>query len=154
MHPESVSIPMTCTQRKTFSMKPHNDWMFYVLYHDDAFFMKGIIQSSVQHLRQCQCGCDHSDLQETLDWFLDTTQDSIDKLRVKLFLLLDRDEKTRKEFTVFQSGTCHLRAPFPVEKANRFYPDLHDVIIPNWMPNESLSCRDLVNDIRMGYLIS
>lgn len=145
---------MTCAPRTNFSTKPHNDWMFYVLYHDDAQLVRGIIHSCVQHLRQCHCARDHKDLEEALDWFAQTESDSMDKLRAKLFILLDRDEKTRQEFTVFQPKTCQLRACFPVEKANRFYPELHDVIIPQWLPNESRSCRELIDDIRMGYLIS
>jgi hypothetical protein len=34
------------------------------------------------------------------------------------------------------------------------YPEKHAVIIPAWMPNESRSCRELIDDIRMGYLVS
>ena len=139
------------------STRPHHDWMFYVLYHEDITFLQGIITSSVKNISQTYPAVtwgECAELQNALEWFADVHLDSLSMLRAKLFFLLDRDEKTRREFTVYESGTCRLRSPFPPEKADRFYPDLHENVIPNWISNETFSLDSLIGNIREAYLIS
>ena len=153
---------MTCVKpsspqpptKATISTHPHHDWMFYVLYHEDISFLKGIITSSVKNISQAYSWGECAELQNALEWFADVHMDSLSMLRAKLFFLLDRDEKTRRDFTVYESGTCRLRSPFPPEKADRFYPDLHQKVIPNWISNETFSMDSLIGNIREAYLIS
>lgn len=139
-------------QQGIISNTPHNDWMFYVLYHHDSAFLQQIIAFATKNL--CETFNIVPDCSSVLEWFSSTQSDSIHTLRAKLLLLLDRDEKTRKEFTVFRSNTCRLRPPLPLAKADRFYAELHDRVIPQWVCNENISLNEFVDNARMAYLIS
>ena len=154
MHPDSVSIPMTCaptTGPVSLGDGVHNDWMAYILYHDDAPLLRQVIGSAVASLGvSMKC----MPLPDTLAWFGSTQGDSMDMLRAKLVVLLDQDERTRRDFTTFRSDTCRLRQPLPPLKADRFYGQLHDEVIPKWICNEDVALETFVDDVRMAYLIS
>ena len=144
---------MTCMQNGCVSNIPHNDWMFYVLYHEDRPFLSQIISTSVRNL-----GAGGPDtvpeLSTLLDWFANIQTDSVHVLRAKLLVLLDQDEATRKEFTVFRPDSCRLRPPLPLAKADRFFAQLHETVIPQWLCNETISLNTLVDSARNAYLIS
>ena len=147
---------MTCKVKteQCLSKHPHFDWMFYSLYHDDLGFLRGIINSSIQNIETAYSPQGGKELNDALQWFANTERDSVNMLRAKLFLLLDVDEATRLEFTVFRSSTCKLRDPLPHEKANRFYPELHERVIPTWLVDETKPLQLLIEDIRNVYLVS
>jgi hypothetical protein len=154
VQPSSTQPNTQAPNKQPISQRPHHDWMFYVLYHEDISFLKGIITSSVKNISQGYSWGECAELKNALEWFADVHLDSLSMLRAKLFFLLDRDEKTRREFTVYESGTCRLRSPFPPEKADRFYPALHETVIPHWISNETFSLDSLIGNIREAYLIS
>lgn len=126
--------------------------MFYVLYHDDHAFLRQVISSAVKNLSEILNII--PELSSVLEWFANTNMDSVHALRAKLLILLDRDEAIRKEFTVFRSDSCRLRLPLPVAKADRFYAELHERVIPEWISNETVSLNEFIDNARMAYLIS
>lgn len=155
LHPAKVSIPMTCQPKRPcrpISSEPHNDWMCYILYHDDVSFLRQIIATSVKAIARSHNSSPSLDV--PLEWFMDTQSDSPHMLRAKLIVLLDQDETTRREFTAFQSETCRLRRPLPPLKADRFYEQLHVTVIPQWICNERVSLDTFIDNARMAYLIS
>ena len=143
---------MTCQSQRSVSNGPHYDWLFYVLYHDDFSFVRQIISTSVKSIQASFNST--PELMGVLEWFGETSHDSMHVLRAKLVLLLDQDESTRRVFTVFSAEACPLRHPLSPQKADQFYCQIHDDVIPQWVSNENITLNSFIGDVRMAYLIS
>jgi len=143
---------MTCQSQRSVSNGPHYDWLFYVLYHDDFSFVRQIISTSVKSIQASFNST--PELMGVLEWFGETSHDSMHVLRAKLVLLLDQDESTRRVFTSFCAEACPSRHPLSAQKADRFYCQIHDEAIPQWVSNENITLTSFIGDVRMAYLIS
>jgi hypothetical protein len=137
-----MSMPCTC---------PHRDWLMYILYSCDSEFMSQVIATAVSGI-----DAEHSTrgVTEALEPFRPSPGDCLHALRIKLLVLLDQDEGTRRRLCEFSSPTVRNYAPVPPEKADRFYAELHDRLIPDWIKDETVSAGEFVDRARMAYLIS
>jgi len=137
-----MSMPCTC---------PHRDWLFYILYSCDSEFMSQIIHTAAANV---QTDHDTPGVAEAIQPFLPTPGDCLHSLRIKLLVLVDQDEATRRRLCEFTSPTVRNYTSVPPEKADRFYADLHDTLIPDWVKDETVTPGEFVDRVRMCYLIS
>ena len=77
--------------------------------------------------------------------------DSLYKLQIKFFVLLNEDERMRLHLSNVKSPVMISLCPY---KAERFYDSLCDELIPTWIKNETISCDTFVDTIRQTYLCS
>ena len=142
-----MSIPITCQTH------PHKDWLFYILYCGDASMIVSLIHQCIQNL--VKNDPDDAELPGLLAFYRpDLARDSLFLLRAKLLILLDLDEYTRRELVQRQTSRKGPFGPVPVAKANRFYQQLHTVILPQWVSDETKTLATFISDVRMAYLVS
>jgi len=91
---------------------------------------------------------------EALQPFLPSQDDCLHTLRAKVLILLDQDETTRRKLCEFTTPAVKNYTPVAAEKADLFYAELHERLIPDWIKNESVSGGDFIDQARMAYLIS
>lgn len=91
---------------------------------------------------------------EAATMFMPSPQDCLHTLRIKIMVLIDQDEGTRRRLCQFTSSKVSNYRPVDPKKADRFYSDLHYNLIPDWIKNETVSSSDFVDKARMSYLIS
>jgi hypothetical protein len=91
---------------------------------------------------------------EALKHFLPSHDDCLHSLRVKLLVLLDQDEGTRRRLCNYTSKAVQRYTKVCPEKASRFYVDLHEQLLPDWIKNETVTSGEFVDRVRMAYLIS
>jgi len=77
--------------------------------------------------------------------------DSLYKLQIKFFVLLNEDERMRLHLSNVKSPVMLSLCP---HKAERFYDSLCDELIPTWVKNETIPCEAFVDTIRQTYLCS
>ena len=137
-----MSMPCTC---------PHRDWLFYVLYSCDSEFMSQIIRTAAANIE-----AEHHTqaVTNSLLPFLPSPDDCLHSLRIKLLVLVDQDEASRRRLCEYTSPAVRNYAPVAPEKADRFFADLHDALIPDWIKDETISAGEFVDRARMSYLIS
>lgn len=131
---------------------PHKDWLFYILYCGDKHMITSLIQQCARNILATHDNA--REIKEALDRFMPRERDGLLHLRVKFFVLLHEDELTRREFTNRTTSLVGHFGPIAVEKANNFYQEMHITIFPHWVSNEEESLDDLVNSLRMAYLIA
>ena len=137
-----MSIPCTC---------PHRDWLMYILYCCDSEFMSQVIHTAAVNI---QSEHDTPGVAEAIQPFLPSPDDCLHNLRIKLLILVDQDESTRRRLCEFSSPTVRNYTAVAPEKADRFYADLHDTLIPDWVKDETVTPGEFVDRARMSYLIS
>lgn len=86
MHPERTSIPMTCQVSLSELICPHNDWLMYVLYHDDVALMSQIIDSGCGALKAAY---PKARLASLIDSFRASPRDSVNVVRVKMLVMFE-----------------------------------------------------------------
>jgi len=135
-------MPCTC---------PHRDWLMYILYSGDSEFMSQIIRSAAASIEAEHCT---PGVQEALGPYQPRQEDCLHVLRIKLLVLLDQDEAMRRRLCEFTSPTVRNYSAAAPEKADRFYADLHDTLIPDWTKDATVTPGEFVDRARMAYLIS
>lgn len=142
LHPDKMSIPCTC---------PHRDWLMYILYSCDSDFISQVIATAASSIEE-----EHATpgVSSAVKLFLPSRDDCLHSLRIKLLILVDQDEPTRRKLCEFTSPTVRNYAPVDPAKADRFYAELHDRLLPDWIKDETISAGDFVDRARMAYLIS
>ena len=137
-----MSMPCTC---------PHRDWLMYILYTCDSEFMGQVIRTAAEGIQ-----AEHATqgVAEAVRPFFPSPEDCLHSLRMKLLILLDQDEPTRRKLCQYSSPVVRNYSPVPTEKANRFYVELHDKLIPDWIKDETVTAGEFVDRVRMAYLIS
>ncbi len=142
MHPDRMSIPCTC---------PHRDWLMYALYACDAEFIAQVIRTAAANIE-----AEHATpgVAEAARLFLPSPEDCLHSLRIKLLVLLDQDESTRRRLCEFTSPAVRNYTPVSPAKADRFYAELHERLVPDWIKDETVSAGEFVDRARMAYLIS
>ena len=142
LQPDRMSMPCTC---------PHSDWLMYVLYGCDSEFMGQVIRSAAAGI---EAEHDTPGVREALKLFLPSQNDCMHSLRIKLLVLLDRDEGTRRRLCEYTSTAVQRYSKVCPEKASRFYVELHERLLPDWVKDETISSGEFVDRVRMAYLIS
>lgn len=142
MHPERMSMPCTC---------PHHDWLMYILYCSDAAFISQVISTAASGVEE-EHGTEA--VREAVRLFMPSARDSVDSLRIKLLVLLDQDEGTRRRLCQYTCKSVRDYTSLSPEKASRFYSELHFTLIPDWVKDETVEPGDFVDRVRMAYLIS
>ena len=135
-------MPCTC---------PHRDWLMYILYSCDSEFMSQVISTTISNIQD-----EHATpgVRESLLPFRPSPGDCLHSLRMKLLILADQDEGTRRRLCEFTSPAVRNYSPVDPEKADRFYADLLDRLIPDWIKDETVTAGEFVDRARMAYLIS
>lgn len=138
-----MSIPTTC--------QAHNkDVIFHVLYGGNRALAWNLIEECAINIAR---EYPSDGVRDALQRLRPSEQDSMDKLRVKLFMLLNEDEKMRKTITEPFKHVSYIK-PLPIQKARRLYDDLYDSALPRFVQNESVTLRDFVDELRGIYLRS
>ena len=118
MHPESTSIPMTCHMSTSALKYPHNDWLMYVLYHDDVRLMGQIIDSGCASLKATY---PQPRLGALIDSFRVDPRECVNVVRVKMLIMF---ELVRGCFWIAFRGFCSLTLTHPTP-TGRVHPRQH-----------------------------
>ncbi len=113
--------------------------------------MSQIIRSAAKGIEEEH---DTPGVTESVQPFLPSSEDCLHSLRIKLLILLNQDERTRRRLCEYTSTAVRNFTPVPEEKANRFFTELHDDLIPNWVKDETITPGEFIESVRMSYLIS
>ncbi len=147
MQPERMSMPMTCgTARR--------DVLSHVLYGANMDYIARLVEESVINLSRAY---PYESVIEALHRLRPAEKDTLDRLRIKFFVLLNEDETMKRNLgNVKEDGqtgmllVCSL-CPF---KAERFYDALCDELIPQWAKNCQTDHASFVEKLRNAYLCS
>ena len=118
LHPESTSIPMTCHMSTSALKYPHNDWLMYVLYHDDVRLMGQIIDSGCASLKATY---PQPRLGALIDSFRVDPRECVNVVRVKMLIMF---ELVRGCFWIAFRGFCSLTLTHPTP-TGRVHPRQH-----------------------------
>lgn len=142
-------MPITCGatgQRK--------DVLFHVLYGANAEYISRLIEESVINIaREHPPG--NNGVAEALQLMRPKEEDTVHKLQVKFFLLLNEDETMRKNLSNVKlkgEGSLLTVCSFCPHKAERFYDALCEELIPQWIRDCRISHATLVDSLRATYL--
>lgn len=138
---ERMSIPMTCPLKR-------QDIIFYTLYSGNEQYLKDLIEESVINIAR---EYPTEGVRDALQMLRPTEIDSLHKLRMKFFILLNEDEAMRHKLSMVKSSTI---APLCEHKARRFYDELSDKILANWVRNGNMDLEGVVDIVRDSYLHS
>ena len=130
---------------------PHHDWLMYILYSCDAEFLRQIIRGAAISIALTH---GTGGIKDALVPYAPCDDDCMHTTRIKLLVVLDQDEGTRRRLCEYKSEIARDWRPVCPAKANRFYADLHDVLIPDWIKDETISHSEFIDRVRMSYLVS
>lgn len=130
---------------------PHHDWLAYILYSCDAEFLGQIIRGAAQSIAATH---NSKGISEALKLYSPGPRDCLHVIRIKLLALLDQDEGTRRKLCEYKSDLAREWTPLCPKKAARFYAELHDRLLPDWVKDETVTSSEFVDRVRMAYLIS
>ena len=123
----------------------------YILYGGDSEFIGQIIRGAMQGIQRAH---GTAGVGEALRVYAPQRDDCLHTLRIKLLVLLDLDEPTRRRLSEYSSPLARDWHPVCRVKATRFYAELHDVLLPGWVKDETINASDFVDRVRMAYLVS
>lgn len=132
---------MTCRIHK-------QDVLFYVLYGSNLEYIRNLIEECVINIAQ---EYPSDGVREILQRMRPCPSDSLQKLRAKFFLLLNEDEKMRRQIDQVKSTVI---VPLSPHKGRRFYDEIADDIFPTWIEKEALDLNYLVDSLQSAYLHS
>ena len=121
----------------------------YVLYHGDRVFIARLIERCVENISQRQ---QSPAVTEQLEELAPAEDEPMASLRLRFFILLNVDESMRTELVQGDFGL--FLPPMREAKACRFYDELADRLLPNWMKDESVTVQDIMESITDAYLVS
>ena len=147
MHPASMSIPTTCGQRR--------DVLFHVLYGANTDYIARLVEESVINVaREYES---NASVAEALQLMRPSPGDSLSKLQIKFFLLLNEDETMRRNLSNVKTkgpGSLLTVGSLCPYKAERFYDALCDELVPVWIKDCRITHEAFVDSIRKTYLCS
>jgi hypothetical protein len=142
-----MSIPTTCGQRR--------DVLFHVLFGGNMEYIARLIEESVINVsREYE---NHSGVAEALQLMRPVEGDSLSKLQIKFFLLLNEDETMRRNLSnvkIKGKGSLMTVGSLCPHKAERFYDSLCDELIPVWIKDSRIAHDAFVDTLRKSYLCS
>jgi hypothetical protein len=129
----------------------HNqDILFHVLYGGNDEHIRALIEESVIDISR---EYPTDDVRDSLHCIRPGTDDSLNRLRVKFFLLLGENEAMRRRISESRKSPGLLQ-PLCLHKARRFYDELCDDLIPEFLQNETIRLDQFVDKLRATYLHS
>jgi hypothetical protein len=137
-----MSQPITCT------LPIRQDTLFYVLYGCSDGFLRQVIDDSVINIAR-EYPADG--VRDALHSMRPAESDSLNKLRAKMFMLLNEDEALRRKISEPQVKSCLIQ-PLCYDKARGFYTELYDHVMPWFIQNETITLDALVDRLREAYL--
>lgn len=147
MQPERMSIPMTCGTAK-------RDVLSHVLYGANLDYIARLIEESVINLSRVY---PFESVIEALHGLRPQEGESLDRLRIKFFLLLNEDEAMKRNLSNVreegQTGMLLVCSLCPY-KANSFYDALCEDLIPEWIKDCRKDHASFVDSLRHAYLCS
>lgn len=99
----------------------------------------------------------HSGVAEALQLMRPVEGDSLSKLQLKFFLLLNEDETMRRNLSNVKTkgkGSLMTVGSLCPHKAERFYDSLCDELIPVWIKDSRIPHDAFVDTLRNAYLCS
>lgn len=150
---------------------PHHDWLMYILYSCDTEFLGQVTRGAMEGVASTH---NTQGINEALEPFAPTDADCMHIARIKLMVLLDQvccslisprsslplvsissqDEATRRRLCEYTSPLARDWRPVCPQKATRFYAELHNVLLPEWIKDETISHSEFIDRARMAYLVS
>ena len=147
MHPERMSMPITCAYGGSACQQ--KDVLFYVLFGMNPEYIRRLVEESVINLGRANEGRDT--VLEALQLMRPQEGDSLIKLQIRFFVLLNEDETMRRRLANVKSRVMTSVCPY---KAERFYDALADDLIPAWVRSRSVGHAEFVERLRGAYLCS
>ena len=144
-----MSIPMTC-QPPLLLAYQRKDVLFYVLFGANIDYISRLIEESVVNIAR-EYGCIGGSLVDALQLMRPAPTDSLHKLQIKFFLLLNEDEAMRQSLANVKSRVMISLCP---HKAERFYDALCDELVPVWIRIGAVTDAEFVDTLRAAYLCS
>lgn len=138
-------------ERATSPSRMNKDIMWHVLYDNDMDLIRNITLRSAIRMEEYSSG------DSEIVTMVKECTDSLTRLRVLFFLLLNVDDTLREEICSSQFcnsvWTTH-GCPAPVDqyKATRFFQDFGVQCIHSWIRNESKCATYLLDELRMLYI--
>lgn len=144
-------MPMTCQPPGTVLAYQRKDVLFYVLFGANIDYISRLIEESVVNVAR-EYGCAGlGGLVDALQLMRPSGLDSLHKLQIKFFLLLNEDEAMRRSLANIKSRIMVSLCP---HKAERFYDLLCDELIPGWVRTGAITDEEFVDTLRAAYLCS
>lgn len=145
-------MPITCQQQPPQGKR---DMLSHILFGANMDFIARLIEESVINVAREYKGYDG--VSEALQLLRPAEGDSLHRLQIKFFLLLNEDETMRRNLSNVkesgQTGMCMVCSLCPY-KAERFYDALCDELIPGWIKNCRVPHEFFVDSLRGEYLCS
>lgn len=140
-------MPITCgTARR--------DVLSHVLFGANMDYVARLIEESVINLSRSY---PYESVIDALHGLRPVECDTLDRLRIKFFVLLNEDETMKQNLSNIreegQTGMLLVCSLCPY-KAERFYDALCDELIPQWAKNCQMNHSDFVEKLRGTYLCS
>lgn len=148
MHPERMSMPTTCGGGN------RRDVLSHVLYGANMQYIAQLIEESVINIARDYEG--HGVI-EALQLIRPAEGDSLSKLQIKFFLLLNEDETMRRNLSNVKTkgkGSLMTVCSLCPHKAERFYDTLCNELIPTWIKDCRVEDDAFVDTLRQAYLCS
>lgn len=145
MHPERMSMPITCECTAAFQRK---DVIFYVLFGSNMDYIRRLVEESVVNIAR---EYPTDGVAEALQLMRPKEADSLCHLQIRFFLLLNEDEMMRRQIANIKSRVMISLCP---HKAERFYDLLCEELIPAWIRDCRVTHEEFVDRLRAGYLCS
>lgn len=144
-----MSTPTTCPGAGK------RDILSHVLYGANADYIARLVEESVINVSREYP--DSPGVGEALQQLRPQEGDSLHRLQIKFFLLLNEDEAMRRNLCNVngkgQTGTRLVCSLCP-HKAERFYDALCEELIPEWIKDCRVGCEPFVDLLREAYLRS
>ena len=132
----------------TCHTQPRQDVVFHILYGGNSAYISSLIEECVVNIA---AEYPSEGVRESLQSLRPNAWDSPDRLCVKFFVLLNEDEKMRTNFSNVKSS---IMASLCHHKAERFYDELNDFVLPAWIKDERIDLNKMVDMLREVYLHS
>ena len=144
-------MPITCQQPP----QGKRDMLSHILFGANTDFIARLIEESVIIVAREYRG--HDGVSEALQLLRPAEGDSLHRLQIKFFVLLNEDETMRRNLSNVkekgQTGMCMVSSLCPF-KAERFYDSLCDELVPGWIKDCRVKHEFFVESLRQSYLCS
>jgi hypothetical protein len=141
-----MSMPTTCHQAPF----QRRDVLFYVLFVANLDYFRRLIEESVVNIAREYPAAGVAD---ALQLMRPAETDSLHALQIKFFLLLNEDAAMRRSLANVKQGHATVVSLCP-HKAERFYDDLCERLLPSWIQDCRVSQEAFVDTLRQTYLCS
>ena len=126
------------------------DVLFYVLFGANTDYFRRLIEESVVNIAR---EYPSDGVADALQLMRPSPMDSLHTLQIKFFLLLNEDEAMRRSLANVQQGHA-LVGSLCGFKAERFYDELCERLVPTWIQDCRVTHEAFVDLIRQSYLCS